>query len=141
MVADRHHALHVFNAATAQRPSDASRTTRTVRTAAFFNKHGVMPPLPHYWTQKELTLQQLVDLGQLSAAEAAEEAGAATPAAAAPAGDDEAQAAAPAPDLSAHKPGAIGSEKCYRNVSRHTYACFERHQLVPLVRHGGRIIL
>ena len=40
-----------------------------------------------------------------------------------------------------NKPGAIESEKCDRNVSRHTYACFERRQLVPLVRHGDGIIL
>ena len=38
-------------------------------------------------------------------------------------------------------PTAIESEKCDRNVSRHTYACFERRQLVPLVRHGDGIIL
>eukprot|EP00966_Prymnesium_polylepis_P231286 5352207-Prymnesium_polylepis.1 len=31
-----------------------------------------------------------------------------------------------------HAPVAIESEKCDRNVSRHTSACFERRQLVPL---------
>ena len=87
----------------ARRQSGASRATRTARTAAFLKKHGMLPPLPHDWTQKELTLQQLVDLGLLSAAEAAEEAGVTMPPPAAPAADDAAAAAAPAPDLTAHK--------------------------------------
>eukprot|EP00966_Prymnesium_polylepis_P073598 1708526-Prymnesium_polylepis.1 len=58
----------------ARRQSGSSRATKTARTAAFLKKYGVLPPLPHDWTQKELSLQQLVDLGMLSAAEAAEEA-------------------------------------------------------------------
>eukprot|EP00966_Prymnesium_polylepis_P174142 4029403-Prymnesium_polylepis.1 len=39
------------------------------------------------------------------------------------------------------EPTAIESQKSYRNVVRHTCACFERRQLVPLVRHVAGIIL
>ena len=79
-------------------PSAASKKTRTERTTSWLSKHGVMPKLPHDWTEKEVSLQQLVDLGMLSAAEAAEEVGAGP----APAdGGGDAAAAPAAPDLSA----------------------------------------
>ena len=66
----------------------------------WIEKHGIKPPLPHDWSEKEVTLQQLVDLGLLTAAEAAREAGADLAPAAAD-GDDAADAsAAAAPDLS-----------------------------------------
>ena len=75
-------------------PSAASRKKRTERTATWLEKHGIMPAIPHNWVEKEVTLQQLVDLGMLSHAEAAEEVGAGD------AGGDDADAtAAPAPDL------------------------------------------
>ena len=60
----------------AQAPSAASRKPRTERTATWIEKHGVKPALPHDWTEKEVTLQQLVDFGMLTEAEAAREAGA-----------------------------------------------------------------
>ena len=90
-------------------PAPASRKTRTERAATWLAKHGVLPTLPHDWTEKEVTLQQLVDLGMLTAAEAAREAGVVVGVVEAPdgdvdaAGDDgaaAAAAAAPAPDLS-----------------------------------------
>lgn len=80
-------------------PSAASRKTRIERTSTWVEKHGVKPALPHDWKEKEVTLQQLVDLGMLTAEEAAHEAGADL--APADAGGDDVAAAAPAPDLSA----------------------------------------
>ena len=84
-------------------PSAASKQTRTARTAAWLKKTGSKTALPYDWTEKEVYLQQLVDVGLLSTAEAQAMAASHAPVAAAPEGDGGAAAAAPAPDLATVK--------------------------------------
>ena len=84
-------------------PSAASKQTRTARTAAWLEKTGSKTALPYDWTEKEVYLQQLVDVGLLSTAEAQAMAASHAPVAAAPEGDGGAAAAAPAPDLATVK--------------------------------------
>ena len=84
-------------------PSAASKQTRTARTAAWLEKTSSKTALPYDWTEKEVYLQQLVDVGLLSTAEAQAMAASHAPVAAAPEGDGGAAAAAPAPDLATVK--------------------------------------
>jgi len=82
-------------------PSAASTAKKSVRTENWLAKTGNRPALPYDWTEKEVTLQQLVDIGFLSRAEAAAKAGATVaPAAGA---DGDAAAAAAEPDLASVK--------------------------------------